>query len=903
MRRDYRWGIRARVLFVAVVPLVCITLLLGYYLVNSRLSDAEESIRKQGESLLQNLASASEFGLFADNRDLLQAVVDGAVRDPEVAWAAVQGSDRRQVVSAGTRPVPTTGDKHYFRFVAPIHATPLLVLDYAQERTGESSGGRGPEDILGWVEVALSREPILERQRRILGGSLFLILLGLMGSILVGLGISRSVSQPLLRLSETLHRLGRGDLGARLAETSSGELGVIERGFNEMATVLQRVTEELEGEVDKATRKLQHTVEALSRKNHELEQARELALAAGREKSDFLARMSHEIRTPLNAVVGFSRLLQENPERKAGAEYTRTINQAATQLLYVIDGILNYTRIESGALTLERMQFDLARCLEDVVMMLRPSAHEKGLELVLLLHADLPRYIEGDPNRINQVLMNLINNAVKFTPAGHVLVQASRVTRDGECDRIRISVSDTGVGLSAEECAHLFQPFSQADATVTRRFGGTGLGLAISHRLVELMGGNIDVDSVKGQGSTFRFCLPCREIEGPATESGPALLNGRRVCLYDAHPVVRRALRATLQDWHVELFNTGDTEQLTAMLADRTGTIGTCDVLVLGLDRTESRPTTTEALHRELRRVYDGPMLLLVGAETWKLPESLREDRRLSWISKPSRRETLFDALCRVMEVTQRVSSTAVTPGAPPGGLAGARVLVAEDNAFNRELVRILLEDRGAKVDEAGDGVEALQACAGADYELVLMDIHMPRLDGQATARRLRELAGDRRLPPIIALTADVFSRIPEDLDDVLHKPVTTEALDAVLARWFPRPAVGPGAVEGGLRAAGMPTVPVALLPRLHDEVRRLCGQLQAAMLGMDRVAIRERAHQLKGLCGYYELPALTGLARELEQRAESGTALELQGLLEGIESCLPPEGTDFSGAEEPAPS
>jgi CheY-like chemotaxis protein len=296
-------------------------------------------------------------------------------------------------------------------------------------------------------------------------------------------------------------------------------------------------------------------------------------------------------------------------------------------------------------------------------------------------------------------------------------------------------------------------------------------------------------------------------------------------------------------------------------------------------------------------------MLLLVGAETWKLPEPLREDRRLSWISKPSRRETLFDALCRVMEVTQRVSAAAVTPAAPPGGLTGARVLVAEDNAFNRELVRILLEERGAKVDEAGDGEEALQACAGADYDLVLMDIHMPRLDGQATARRLREQAGDRRLPAIIALTADVFSRIPEELDDVLHKPVTTEALDTVLARWFPRPAAGLGVVDGGLRAAGTAVMPAALVPRLHGEVRRLCGQLQAAMLGMDRVAIRERAHQLKGLCGYYGLPALTGLARELEQRAERGTALELQGLLEGIESCLPPEGTAATGAEAPAPS
>ncbi len=864
------WGIRTRVLLVAVLPVVISTVLLGYYLVNARLNDAEEALNKQGDRLLKHLASGTEFGLFARNLDLLQSVVDGVVRDPEVVWAAVLDGNRKPVVSAGKEPRADADPVAFHRYEAPIRRTQLTVLDYPQEQ-----GAPTENQPIGWVQVVVSGEAAQELQERIIRGSLVLIVLGLLGSALVGLTFGRSVTTPLVRLSDMVNQLGNGDLDARVSEGSTGELGVLERGFNTMASTLQRNQTRLEEEVSLSTERLRHTVTELSRKNQALQEAQELALAAGREKSEFLARMSHEIRTPLNAVVGFSRLLGEPEAAARQAEYVRTIDQASTQLLNVIDGVLNYTRLESGTVTLERVAFDLPRCLEDGVAMLSPAAHEKGLELVLLLPADLPVYVEGDPGRINQVLMNLINNAIKFTPTGHVLVQAARQT---DPPRIRVTVSDTGVGLTADEQGRLFQAFSQADGSVTRRFGGTGLGLAISRQLVTLMGGEIDLESVKGQGSAFRFSFPCHQVASPAALDRFTALAGCRALIYESHPLVRRALRANLLGWHVELFNSGSLEQVTEIA--RGGVTGgqPFDLLVVGLSRDECEEPVLQELHASLRAVFPGPILLLVGATTWRPPAFLRTDEAIAWVSKPARRETLYQEACRLLARGDQEAQARSGGADRPAGavdLTGRAVLVAEDNAFNRALMRTHLETRGARVEEVTDGEQVLRAVAARRYDLIFMDLHMPVLDGLAATRRLRAQSAGRQRPPIIAFTADVMSdgqapAKPDGPDDYLYKPVTPEALDAVLTRWC----------TGAARTAATPTLPASLYAQLGPALAELVAEIRAAVTVLDRRAIAEGAHQLKGLCGYYALTRLGQRARELEQQGATATAAELEATL-----------------------
>ncbi len=763
------------------------TLLLGYYLIAYRLEDSRNVLVERGSLMVRQLALVSEFGLFSHDREMLDSIVDGVVFDDNVSWAAVLDHKKRLVawsglvsdeelqaaftVSALERHSPTL-------FLVPIGVLIPPLSDFGKERPiGSGSDDKWP---LGWAVVRLSLESSLEKRWGILRGSLLLIGGGLLLSVLLAMWIGRSIIRPILDLNETVDNLRRGELSARVDAHSSGELGHLETGFNEMAYALQEAQEDLEQQVDAATMELQETVVTLQNSNLELSKTREQTLQASREQEKFLARMSHEIRTPLNAVIGFSRLLKDRPDVGETREYIRTIDLAANQLLFLVDDILHFSRLQSGNVELECIEYDLSAYLEDVVSMLSSAAHDKGLEFALLLHSDLPPRMHGDPNRVSQVLANLLNNAIKFTDSGHVFVEADYGVSRG-VPEVRIRVSDTGIGLTREEKGRLFQAFSQADNTVTRRFGGSGLGLAISKRLVSIMGGSIGVESEKSRGSVFYFSIPCPASVIDREEGSPPLA-GRRVLLCDAQPLSRRSLRATLLRWHMTVFNSNDFEQLYRMLAVDAKAETPCDLLLLGLSQRVCGIMHFSALFSRLRDLYNGPALILGESEQWRPPPPAHLCHRMAWSTKPIRRSTLKHKICELLQIECDPADHPSEGPAKPLPFAGLRILSAEDNEFNRLLIRRLVEERGATLQDACSGHEVVAFAQQTPFDLILMDIHMPGLDGIEAARRICAGLG-RNSPPIIALTADLFvdavdsSQTPV-FDDQLSKPVIADALD-----------------------------------------------------------------------------------------------------------------------------
>ena len=865
--RIWRSGIRVRVVLLALIPLLAIAFVIGGYTVRERLADARTSLDERGRIMAANLAMAAERAVLTRDLKRLEGLCQAALKQPDVDWVAIRDANGALLVQTGVAP---GGGATHSTFRAAVGATGVEVEDFNPET------GAGPLQPLGWAEVQVSLAGTLARQRQIQLNSLLIIGGGLVISLLVALRIGSGISRPLLELSQAMSRYRDGEAGVRIATEAGGEIGELAQDFNRMVQALEVAQSNLREQVSAATAELQRAVEALSAKNAQLETAREEAVRAGEEKYEFLARMSHEIRTPLNAVIGFSRLLSSSdPGLQGIREYCRTIDRAANQLITVVDGILNFTKLEAGSLEIERVPFDLRTCLEDVVAMLSPVAHEKGLELALVLHHDIPETLAGDPNRIAQVLVNLLDNAIKFTAVGHVLVEAGYVQDEQGQGTVRVTVSDTGVGLSVQELERLFQPFAQADSSVTRRYGGTGLGLVICKRLVELMGGRIGVESEPAKGSRFFFTIQCGAASQSVSAPPASPLAGLKVLVYDHEPAQLRALRTVLLGWSIQVFNSGRRERIAEMLESAANRSAPFDLLILGLSANESRRDNFDVLMAEIRSQFAGAVLVLVGAENWRMPESALGPGEVDWAVKPLRRSLLHNRLCRLAGRIERSVEGPDKIQAERRAFPGRKVLVVEDNAFNRSLLRRLLELRAARVFEACDGPEAIAAASRTRFDLILMDIHMPSMDGMETARRLRALAGAQGCPPIIGLSADVFAQgktIAQDgaFDGFLLKPVSETALDrAILAALDPMERSGARSVHRENSAAdygsALSRLSGDLVELLLRETQTLYERLEAAIGIDDRDAVRQLAHGLKGLYGYFGRRELEASVRALE--------------------------------------
>jgi len=913
------WGIRARVIMLALIPTGLVALVMGTYFIGTRMQDLDVSLMERGKTIGNYLAQTAEYPVLSANSRALSKLVSSA-RDGDDDILAVAIFDKNNLLFAksGTaqqiqklaasslekpRQVYTRQLEDGIIVRAPIYTQPNF------NNAPEFNTSKMEPPVLGYVAVYLTKKNARLRQYQTITTAVVILLIGLVLGGVLARGMARSITLPIIQLATAVKRIKEGQLKVAIKSQATGELKTLVDGFNDMSQSIYEASEEMQMAVEQATADLHETNEALELQNVELDMARKQAIEANRVKSEFLANMSHEIRTPMNGVIGFTNLLLRSKLSPKQNDHLNTIKKSANNLLSIIDDILDFSKIEAGKMVLENRSLNIHDCVDEVLNLLGPQAQKKKVELIGMVYQDIPEFLLGDSVRIIQILTNLTNNAIKFTHEGNIQIRVLLDDESPNSVRLKIKVTDTGIGLSKDQQKILFQAFTQADTTTTRRFGGTGLGLVISKKLVESMNGRIGLESEENIGSTFWFTLEL-DKDPDVNKMVDFGFPGRRILLHDKNPVSQLALKHQLSRWNTIVEVCDDLSSMLELASlnqqqDKTVHL----ILVGGYDDSDSLDNFSK-----LKAVSDRlscPLALLLNSSDEDLINSFSKLSINNYLLKPVVRKALYKSLFDWFEIGKEPQPPKQISAVikEPSEAGDSRILCVDDNEANLKLIAELLSEYNVETTLARNGAEAVSLCKGQEFDLIFMDIQMPEMDGLEATRHIRKMKNRHRVP-IVALTAHAMKGekdklLSEGMDDYLTKPISPKQIEETIRTWTRKQLnltvdseneVIPGTAKQTIKTAPNRDLQIIdwqlslkaannkeslardMLSMLVDSFSDAKEQMEQALKDGDEMRLKEQVHKLHGATAYCGVPQLKNSAHVYE------THLKLQGLDENVQ-------------------
>ncbi|CDT21706.1 MULTISPECIES: two-component sensor histidine kinase BarA [Vibrio] len=780
-----RYGLRARVITLTLAPTLIIGLLLSAFFSFNRYQDLEGQVVNTGTSIIEPLAIASESGMKLESRESVRQLISYAHRKNSKLVRSIAVFDERHELFVTSnfhpdfesltypkdKPIPHLSSSNLLDNTLILRTPIIAEGQYINSANGQSQANQA----IGYIAIELDLSSLRLQQYQEVFSAFLVLILGLGLSGVFAFRLMHDVTQPITHMKNMVDRIRRGHLDVRIEGKMHGELDSLKNGINAMAVSLSEYHVEMQHSIDQATSDLRETLEQLEIQNVELDIAKKRAQEAARVKSEFLANMSHELRTPLNGVIGFTRQMLKTHLSNSQTDYLQTIERSANNLLSIINDILDFSKLEAGKLALENIPFEFQASLEEVVNLQATNAHEKGLELTLKIDPKVPPGVVGDPLRIQQILTNLVGNSIKFTERGNIDISVELRSQSEDNIELQFMVRDTGIGISERQQAQLFQAFSQADASISRRYGGTGLGLVITQKLVSQMGGEISLTSRLHQGSTFWFTLRLSTTDMPMTE----LIETQ--CLQDKQLLLIEPNMQAASITQQILTQEGLVVTYRSVMPDETTSY---DYVLLNLAANQEYQFDTVSGWAIGAKKIAQNVIIGTPSTELALGEQLMKEVDVQCITKPLSRKKLLQTL---------VSNQAPTLIAPAIETHSEEklpltVLAVDDNPANLKLITALLKERVETVISCTSGQQAIDKATETPFDIVFMDIQMPQMDGVTACQNIKKLANNAHTP-VIAVTAHAMigerDRLLEaGMDDYLTKPIEEHVLQQVLIHW-----------------------------------------------------------------------------------------------------------------------
>ena len=783
-----RLGISKQIILIAIFPALIVSAILSSYYIWNQFDYISVSLKNHGKLIAKQISPAAEYATYSGNIELIKPLVNSIIKDNPVLRVQIFDKNNNVILDVSKAEDRTDKERSIFEYIFENEkqlkfSEPILVAQIPVDDTENPlltiSTNRKNIYIGKTVVTITTRYATEEKIEQIKHGAFITLVIILLATMVI-IQISNSITKPIRSLTHTVKNIASGNLETRVENNASGEVGVLQSCVTHMANELKRSQSDMENQIDEYTQELQETMEELEIRNAELDITRSKAIYANNAKSEFLANMSHEIRTPLSGIIGFTELLQGTQLTNQQRDYSSTIQKSSKHLLEIINDVLDLSKIESGKTEITTSEFNLVDIIEDIINLLSTSALEKSIELLYRIEKDVPTIIHSDPFRIHQILTNLIGNAIKFTDKGYVYLQVALGEISDTDTSIKFTVSDTGIGMSISDKNKLFKAFTQADTSITRRFGGTGLGLVISRKLTVLMHGEIGFDSTEGEGSTFWFSVP---VIPKTSESKQSELNNKNIAFISNHFIAKQAYKTLFENWHcrVDAYSLKNLNNLSDIENAN-------DILVFFLSRQEiENGNTAENLGKFQ---FSKPSMLIASTRSHSELRSLQQHNFDSAVFTSEKTEIIKQKLINTINRKTQDDDIDFLDEATSASVdwSNINILVVDDNDINLRLAEIILHRHKARVTTAHSGAQAIDYASMNSYDIIFMDLHMPGLDGYETTHKIREITPGKQ-PVIIALTANAMPQekdkvIESSMNGLLIKPVSSIILQKVVKQW-----------------------------------------------------------------------------------------------------------------------